>query len=429
MDHLPSLLIMLFCLIMSGYFSATETAMSTFNKTRMKTLAEKGNKRAALALDLSEHYDSLISTILIGNNLVNILLTAVCTAFFIDIAQSTDLGTTLSTVVTTVAVLIFGEITPKSVAKDRPEKFAMFSAPIINALIFLLTPFNFIFSLWRKLVLKIFKAEEESKMSQEELLMLVEEIQQDGSIDEEESTLLQNAIEFTERKAEDILTPRVDIEAVSRDASKEKIASVFQATRFSRLVVYDESIDNITGVIHQKDFYTANGIYAGNLDEIITPPVFAQKSEKISDLLKLLQKNKAHIAVVLDEYGGTFGIVTMEDILEELVGDIWDEHDEVENELEKLEDDNYRIDCTMNLSDFCENFEINVESDNISVGGWVMEELGKIPEVGDTFSFEELDITVTETEFQRVLFINVRCNKVLKADMELEDEGSVAETV
>ena len=429
MDHLPSLLIMFFCLIMSAYFSATETAMSTFNKTRMKSLAEKGDKRAALALRLSEKYDTLLSTILIGNNLVNILLTAVCTAFFIDIAQSTDLGTTLSTVVTTVAVLIFGEITPKSVAKDRPEKFAMFSAPIINALIFLLTPFNFIFSLWRKLVLKIFKAEEESKMSQEELLMLVEEIQQDGSIDEEESTLLQNAIEFTERKAEDILTHRVDIEAVSRDASKEKIASVFQATRFSRLVVYDESIDNITGVIHQKDFYTASGIYSGDLNDIITPPVFTQKSEKIDDLLRLLQKNKSHIAVVLDEYGGTFGIVTMEDILEELVGDIWDEHDEVENELEKLEDDNYRIDCTMNLSDFCENFEINVESDNISVGGWVMEALGKIPEVGDTFSFEELDITVTETEFQRVLFINVRCNKVLKADMEIDEEAEEAETV
>ena len=420
---------MLFCLIMSGYFSATETAMSTFNKTRMKTLAEKGNKRAALALDLSEHYDSLISTILIGNNLVNILLTAICTVFFIDIAGSNDLGTTLSTVVSTVAVLIFGEITPKNIAKDRPEKFAMFSAPFINALIFLLKPFNFLFSLWRKLILKVFKKEEDSKMSQEELLMLVEEIQQDGSIDEEESTLLQNAIEFTERKAEDILTHRVDIEAVSRDATKEKVSSVFQESRFSRLVVYDESIDNITGVIHQKDFYTANGIYAGNLDEIITPPVFAQKSEKISDLLKLLQKNKAHIAVVLDEYGGTFGIVTMEDILEELVGDIWDEHDEVEEELEKLEDNNYRIDCSMNLDDFCENFEISVESENISVGGWVMEALGKIPEVGDTFSYEELDITVTDTDFQRVDFINVRCNKVLQADAEAEEQETEAETV
>ncbi len=420
---------MLFCLIMSGYFSATETAMSTFNKTRMKTLAEKGNKRAALALDLSEHYDSLISTILVGNNLVNILLTAICTVFFIDIAGSNDLGTTLATAVSTVAVLIFGEITPKNIAKDRPEKFAMFSAPLISALIFILKPLNFLFSLWRKLVLKIFKKEEESKMSQEELLMLVEEIQQDGSIDEEESTLLQNAIEFTERKAEDILTHRVDIEAVSRDATKEKVSSVFQESRFSRLVVYDESIDNITGVIHQKDFYTANGIYAGDLDEIITPPVFAQKSEKISDLLKLLQKNKAHIAVVLDEYGGTFGIVTMEDILEELVGDIWDEHDEVEEELEKLEDNNYRIDCSMNLDDFCENFEIRVESENISVGGWVMEALGKIPEVGDTFSYEELDITVTDTDFQRVDFINVRCNKVLQADAEAEAQEAEAETV
>lgn len=420
---------MLFCLIMSAYFSATETAMSTFNKTRMKTLAEKGNKRAALALRLSENYDTLLSTILIGNNLVNILLTAVCTVFFIDIAKSNDLGTTLSTVVSTIAVLIFGEITPKGIAKDRPEKFAMFSAPFINGLIFILTPLNFLFSLWRKLILKIFKKEEDSKMSQEELLMLVEEIQQDGSIDEEESTLLQNAIEFTERKAEDILTHRVDIEAVSRDATKEKISSVFQESRFSRLVVYDESIDNITGVIHQKDFYTASGIYGGDINDIITPPVFTQKSEKINDLLRLLQKNKSHIAVVLDEYGGTFGIVTMEDILEELVGDIWDEHDEVEKELERLEDNNYRIDCTMNLDDFCENFEISVESENISVGGWVMEELGKIPEVGDTFTFEDLDITVTETEFQRVLFINVTCNKQLSADAEAEAEEAEAEPV
>lgn len=259
--------------------------------------------------------------------------------------------------------------------------------------------------------------------------MLVEEIQQDGSIDEEESTLLQNAIEFTERKAEDILTHRVDIEAVSRDATKEKISSVFQESRFSRLVVYDESIDNITGVIHQKDFYTASGIYGGDINDIITPPVFTQKSEKINDLLRLLQKNKSHIAVVLDEYGGTFGIVTMEDILEELVGDIWDEHDEVEKELERLEDNNYRIDCTMNLDDFCENFEISVESENISVGGWVMEELGKIPEVGDTFTFEDLDITVTETEFQRVLFINVTCNKQLSADAEAEAEEAEAEPV
>lgn len=420
---------MLFCLIMSAYFSATETAMSTFNKTRMKTLAEKGNKRAALALRLSENYDTLLSTILIGNNLVNILLTAVCTVFFIDIAKSNDLGTTLSTVVSTIAVLVFGEITPKGIAKDRPEKFAMFSAPFINGLIFILTPLNFLFSLWRKLILKIFKKEEDSKMSQEELLMLVEEIQQDGSIDEEESTLLQNAIEFTERKAEDILTHRVDIEAVSRDATKEKISSVFQESRFSRLVVYDESIDNITGVIHQKDFYTASGIYGGDINDIITPPVFTQKSEKINDLLRLLQKNKSHIAVVLDEYGGTFGIVTMEDILEELVGDIWDEHDEVEKELERLEDNNYRIDCTMNLDDFCENFEISVESENISVGGWVMEELGKIPEVGDTFTFEDLDITVTETEFQRVLFINVTCNKQLSADAEAEAEEAEAEPV
>jgi len=400
---------MLFCVIMSAYFSATETAFLSINKTRLKALAEKGNKRAETVLELSEKYDKLISTILIGNNIVNILLASIATLFFVALCG--DNGATVSTVVVTVVVLIFGEITPKSIAKDFPEKFAMFSAPLIKALIFLLTPLNLIFSGWKKLISKLFKSEEDTKMSQEELLMLVEEVQQEGSIDNTEGDLLRNAIEFTDRKAEDILTHRVDLEAVSIDDPKEEIARVFAASRFSRILVYKESIDDIIGVIHQKDFYIDGGVNGRDIREIMVPPLFIHKSEKISDLLKLLQVRKSHIAVVLDEYGGTLGIVTMEDILEELVGEIWDEHDEVVEVFKRLSENEFTVDCTVNMEEFERYFDIETESDSVSVGGWIMEELSKIPETGDSFQYEDLKIEVTETDSHRVSFVKVTVDK------------------
>lgn len=253
------IIIMVILVMMSAYFSATETAFSSLNKTRLKTMAEDGNKKAILALKLSENYDKLISTILIGNNIVNIALASMGTIFFIHHINE-SMGPTVSTVVITIAVLIFGEITPKSIAKDSPEKFAMFSAPFINMLIVVLTPINFVFSAWKKLVAKIIKVEENEKMSQEELLMFVDEVEQEGTIDEDEGDLIRNVIEFTETKAEDILTHRVDLEAVPTDADKDEISKKFQETQFSRILVYEESIDNIIGFILQKDFYTVDGI-------------------------------------------------------------------------------------------------------------------------------------------------------------------------
>ena len=393
--------------MMSGYFSATETAFSSFNKTRLKTLAEKGNKRAALALRLEERYDRLLSTILIGNNIVNIALASIGTLFFAGIYNNYDLGATVSTIVITVAVLIFGEITPKNLAKENAESFAMLSAPIIQFLIWVLMPLNLIFSAWKKLISLIFKSKSDSKMSQEELLMLVEEVQQEGSIDNNEGNLLRNAIEFTELKAEDILTHRVDLAAVPLDATKEEIAEKFAKTQFSRLLVFEETIDKIVGVIHQKDFYTASGITALPLDALMAPAIFIHQSEKISQLLKTLQKNKSHIAVVLDEYGGTLGIVTMEDILEELVGEIWDEHDEVVENYKDLGDGVYRVDCSVNLDDFSEFFSVNIESEAVSLGGLVMELSSDLPEVGDTVACEGLEITVVEMDSHRVVFVDV----------------------
>lgn len=400
------LIIMAFLVLMSAYFSATETAFSSMNRTRIKTMAEKGNSKAALAYRLSEKYDKLISTILIGNNVVNIAAASLGTVMFVR--HYGDVGATISTVVVTVVVLIFGEITPKSIAKDCPERFATFSAPLINVFIWILKPLNLLFSLWKKFVAKLLKLENNSKMSQEELLMLVEEVQQEGSIDRSESELLKNAIEFTERDAEQILTHRVDLAAVPITATKEEIADMFRQTKFSRLLVYEGNIDKIVGVLHQKDFYTGRGITEKKLASIITPAIFVMQNENINELLKKLQKEKSHIAVVLDEYGGTYGIVTMEDILEELVGEIWDEHDEVSEFFKKTGENTYRVDASVDFEDFCEFFGISDETEMVSLSGWLSERLGKIPERGDYFEYGNLSVRILAVEGHRVEQISVK---------------------
>jgi len=407
--------------LMSGYFSATETAFSSLNKTRLKTLAEKGNKRAILTLKLSEEYDKLISTILVGNNIVNIAVASIATVMFVNLYG--EIGATISTAVITVVVLIFGEVTPKSIAKDIPEKFAMFSAPIIRVLIWILTPINFLFTCWKKLITKILKLEDNSKMSQEELIMLVEEVQQEGSIDDEEGELIKNAIEFGDLNAEDILTHRVDIEAVPVTADKSEIAKVFSQTRFSRLPVYEDTVDNIIGVIHLKDFYTPEGITKKDIRKVMTTPLYIQKFEMVDDLLKILQTNKSHMAVVIDEYGGTLGIITMEDVLEELVGDIWDEHDEVVEDFAKIGDNTYKVDCTVNMDDFCDFFDVEIEeTESVSAGGWAMEQLGKIPENGDSFNYANLTVTVTGTDSHRVTEITVLVEEKPDEKEEKEEE-------
>ena len=388
-------------ILFSAYFSATETAFSSLNKTRIKALAEKGDKRAQLTCKLAGDYDKLLSTILIGNNIVNIGASSLGTILFIELLGNADTGATVSTVVITIVVLIFGEITPKSVAKDMPEKFAMFSAPFLNVLMTLMTPLTAVFSGWKKLVSKVFKTQSDGKMSQEELLLLVDEVQQEGSIDQNEGELLRNAIEFAEQEAQDILTHRVDLEAVPLDATKEQIAGVFSESKFSRILVYRESIDDIVGVIHQKDFYTGTGITEKAVTDIVSPIIFVLQNEKISPLLRKLQKNKSHIAVVLDEYGGTCGIVTMEDILEELVGDIYDEHDDVVEEFSRVGDNAYQVDCSMELDEFCDHFGLKTDSEMASLSGWVAEQLEKIPEVGDSFTFQDLTVTVTAVDGHR----------------------------
>ena len=416
MSTTTCIIIMAVCLTLSAYFSATETAFSSANTTRLRTLAEKGSGNAALALKLLEQYDRLLSTILIGNNIVNIATASIGTVLFVR--HYGDAGATISTVVVTVVVLIFGEISPKSIAKDCAEKCAMLSAPILRVLIWVLMPLNLLFSLWKKLLAKVFRLNTDSKMSQEELLMLVDEVQQDGSIDRDEGELLKNAIGFSEQEAQDILIHRVDLAALPVTASKEEVAALFTQTKYSRLLIYQDSIDHILGTVHQKDFYVGCGVTDQPLSAIISPPVFALENEPIRLLLKKLQQAKTHVAVVVDEYGGTCGIVTMEDILEELVGEIWDEHDEEEVFLRKIAPDTWLVDAGMDFDDFAEFFQLKTDSEMVSVSGWVMEQFGRVPEAGDSFVFESLTVRVTKVENHRIEEIQVTREESAEPDKD-----------
>lgn len=402
----------------SAYFSATETAFTSLNTIRMKTWAENGDKRAARALAVGEDYDKLLSSILIGNNIVNITATTISTLLFTKIFVT--YGATISTVVITIVVLIFGEISPKSVAKEFPERFAMFSAPILRVIIVVLTPLNFLFSMWKKLLSKIFKPSGDDGITEEELMGIVDQAESEGGLDAHEGDLIRASIEFNELDVSDILTPRVDLVAVDEESTMQEVGALFVENGYSRLPIYHETIDNIIGVIHQKDFYKARVRGEDRLAMIKSPVVYTTPNTKIFKLLRILQMNKVHMAVVVDEYGGTEGIVTLEDILEELVGEIWDEHDEVTEFLHKQPDGSYNIDCTTDLDDMYDLFEIKGECEASTVSGWVLEQIDRIPKQGDHFIAEGLEVTVTAVDNRRVMEINVK--PVPQETAESDDE-------
>ncbi len=406
MDSDISLIIFIGLLIIgSAYFSATETAFSSLNRIKLKNLAQNGNKRAGMALGLCDKYDKLLTSILIGNNIVNILSSSIAATLFITYFPQN--GVALSTIVMTVVVLIFGEICPKSLAKEAPERFAMFSAPIIRALIFVLTPLCALFTGIKNILAGFIKVKGESSITDDEILTMVEEATNDGSIDEDEGDLIKNAIEFYELDVSDILTPRVDVVAVDITDSTEEIRSAFENSGYSRLPVYEDTIDNIIGVLNHKDFQHQIMGAGLPLETAIKPVTFVVPGMKVSVLLTLLQAKKSHLAVVTDEYGGTVGIVTLEDMLEELVGEIWDEHDRVMEDFTKFSDTCYRARAGANCEKLFELFDIHDEPESNTVGGWVMEMLGKVPVQGDSFKYENLTVTVTKTEDQRVLEVVV----------------------
>ncbi len=420
-DSWPQIIILIILVAFSAFFSASETAFTSLNKIRLKMMADEGNRRAALAYSMTDNFDKMLSTVLIGNNIVNIAATSVATILFIDLLKSESLGSTISTVVMTVVVLIFGEVSPKSIAKEKPEKFACFAAPFLKALMLIFTPFVAFFVVWKKMLKKLFRLDNKDTITGDELINIVDEAEEGGGLDEEESDLIRSAISFSECPVSDILTPRVDMVAVDKNDSVEEIAKAFDESGFSRLPVYDETVDSIVGVIHIRDFnkhVVANG---ESVESIIKDTVFVARQMPISELLKLLQSKKTHMAVVSDEYGGTIGIATMEDILEELVGEIWDEYDEVVEEFKENEDGTVTVLCATQLDKMFEFFELQAdeESESVSVGGWVLEQLGKIAEEGDEFDYENLHVKVTKVQERRVLEINVT---VMKSDEDEDGE-------
>ena len=392
---------------MSAYFSATETAFTSLNRIRLKNKADNGSRRAVKALELSEEYDKLLSTILIGNNIVNNVATTIGAVLFIKLLNE-ESGPAVSAAVLTIVILIFGEVTPKSLAKENPEGFAMFSVSLLQIFVVVLTPLNFLFTQWKRLMSKIFRSRRDDGITEEELVGMVEQARTEGGLDEHEGDLIRNAIEFNYLEVSEILTPRVDLVAAEEGSTMEEVASLFVESGYSRIPIYHETIDNIVGVVHEKDFYAAR--YRGEtmLSHLKSPVFYTTGNTKISELLRILQKNKAHMAIVVDEYGGTEGIATLEDILEELVGEIWDEHDEVIEIFQKQPDGSYLIACSADLDDMYDLFQVKGACEAATVSGWVMEQVGRVPEEGDHFEAEGLDVTVTRVEHRRVLEIQVR---------------------
>ena len=389
----------------SGFFSATETAFTTINRIRLKTMAAAGSKRAALVLRMAEDYDRLLSTILIGNNIVNIASASIATVVFVRFLG--DKGVTISTVVMTVVVLIFGEISPKSLAKQNAESFAMLAAPLLRVFLVVFKPLNWLFLQWKKLLNRVFRPRADTGMTGEELKVMVDEVQSGGSIDEHEGELIRSAIEFNDLDVEDILTHRVQVVAVEERDTLEEISDKFLQNGYSRMLVYRHTIDTLLGVIHEKDFYTLLHEGGTDLSAIIQEVPCVPTGMKISALLRQLQRDKAHLAAVVDEFGGTCGIVTMEDILEELVGEIWDEHDEVVESFRKQSDGSFLVAAGADLSDLYDLFSIKGDCDASTVSGWVIDQLGRLPLVGDHFQAEGLDVTVTKVDHRRVLEVRV----------------------
>ena len=411
-------------ILFSAYFSATETAFTSMNKIKLKTMAGDGDEKAQKVLDLGEKYDKLLTTILLGNNVVNITMTAIATVLFVGLLAHN--GAAVSTIVITVVVLIFGEITPKNIAKEKPEAFAKFSAPFISFLMAVLTPLTFIFSKWKNLISKVFSLNSEEKITDDEILTMVEEAETGGGIDEERSELIQNAIEFDELTAEEVMTPRPEMVAIESDCSEEELAKLFEETGFTRLPVYEEDIDKIIGVINQKDFHYHVVGTDKHISDYITPVVFVAETMKIFDLLRKMQQLKTHMAIVIDEYGGTSGLVTMEDIIEELVGEIYDEYDVIANkEIMPLQNGSYRVRSSANLAKVFDYFDIDEDIPEVNtVNGWVAMMLDHLPKKDDKFETEidrkKLKVRVTKADARKSIEINLVCEDVIEEEDETE---------
>ena len=401
-------------LIISAICSATETAFSSCNRIRLKKLADEGNKSAKNALYICENFDKALTAILIGNNVVNILSSALATVLFTKYLGSGSVG--VATLVMTVLVLIFGEIIPKTLAKENSESFSIIMAAPLRAFMFVITPLIWFFSGLTKAVSKLAgKKKEEPSITEEELKYIIDEIEDEGVLEEQESDLVRSALEFDEITIDKILVPRVNIEAVEISDSLEKVKDLFISTKYSRLPVYEKDIDHIIGVIHQSDVFE---LYLSkkkkSLADIIKKPVYISETMHISEALKKMQKAKVHMAVVIDQYGGTEGICTLEDIIEELVGEVYDESDGDDTSFVKLSDGTVEISPELSVSDFLERMELDedtIQTDMNSMGGWVMDILDRIPENDECILCPPFEITVKMEDEQKIDRIRIKLDR------------------
>ena len=412
---------LVFLVACSAFFSASETAFSSLNQIRLKSRAEDGDASAARVLAMAEKYDKLLSTILIGNNIVNIAAASIGTILFTR-ALGAERGATMSTIVLTIVVLIFGEVTPKSLAKEMPETVATAVSPMLNLLMGLFTPLTWLFSQWKRLLGHFVHSTEEDTITEGELMTMVSEAENDGELTDRESELIRSAIEFDDVEVEEILTPRVDVVAVEDNTSLDEVAQTFAESGYSRLPVYHDTIDNIIGVVHEKDFYLARLKKETSLEELVKPTLYTTGSTQISQLLRILREQHHHLAVVVDEYGGTEGIITLEDILEELVGEIWDEHDEATEDFHKQSDGSWIVLGSASVDDLFETLGLpeDEDIDSNTVNGLVQEKTCHLPKVGDRFTLGSYDGVVTRTAKRRVT--EVRLTPAEKPEPEKNDD-------
>ena len=408
-EHIGTLVIIFFMIVFSAFFSASETAYTSANKIRLRSKAENGKKSAARALKIIEKYDKTLTTILIGNNIVNILTSSLATVLFIDLLKDADKGSVASTVVVTIVVLIFGEILPKTLAKSHAESFACGISGIMSFLMTVFTPLSAVFILLQKGANKLFASKnKEVSMTEQELISIIDEIEDEGVLEEQEGSLVRSALEFDETIVSEVITPRVNIVAVEINSDTEKVKDLFIKEQYSRLPVYEKTVDHIVGVITQHDFFEK--IVRGEsftISDIMQDTLHIPNLMKISDVLKQMQKNKLHLAVVVDQYGGTEGIVTLEDIIEELVGEIWDESDEITAPVKFISETVFETSGEVSQNDFNRFFEaramdFRIDTESNTVGGWLFELFGRIPEENDSIRTDDFIITVKSLEDFRV---------------------------
>ena len=412
MSNSDLLIIITILVLCYSFFSASETAFSSLNKIKIKALANSGNKRAEKTYQLTEDFSKLLNTILVGNTIVNVVSASLATVLFTRMLGES--GVTISSIVMTLLIMIVGEIIPKNIAKYVPEKFAMSVTPILSFLVWIFTPLTFIFRYVEGLFEKIYGNQPDS-YSTDEFITMVEEANEDGDIEDHEADLITNALEFNDLDVGEILTPRIDVIAVDiDDYTIEDIELKYRDSGFSRLPVYKETIDNIIGVLIEKDFYY-HLFYEKSVDikSILKDVIYTSPQVKISSLLKQFQTSKTHMAIVVDEYGGTEGIITMEDILEELVGEIYDEHDEVIEYYKKIDEDTYLVKADVDYEDMFEHFgiELDEEYEFNTTSAWVIDMLDKIPVKGDSFDFKNMHIEVTDADSKKVNEIKITFKK------------------